>query len=390
MSRKPNKSNGFTFANARPKKPGAARGAINKALPIPLPGPIPTPDKLIMDLGTVLDASEIAAIKKAEQIVIHVVGDTGGVRDGAAEETLIAEKMEGDFSGDAKDHPAFFYHLGDVVYYNGEVENYPTQFLRPYQFYPAPIFAIAGNHDSSPNEGDEPGKLDQFMKIFCAGEPEFIEKDFDRKTMTQPYLYFTLESPFVKIIGLYSNSSEGPGLLNPANSTEQLEFLEAEFTRAKKAQATDDRAVLVAVHHPLFSISNDHGASPAMLKQVDDLMEKTGFIPDAFLSGHVHGFELFIREYQGREIPYIICGTGGYNNDAHVKQQFRLPATFSDGFTLAQFFDHQYGYMRVTIDARYFAAEYVGVDKSQNDPRTPTNVLESFSLDLKTHKVSTF
>jgi hypothetical protein len=144
------------------------------------------------------------------------------------------------------------------------------------------------------------------------------------------------------------------------------------------------------VHHPLFSIGKDHGASPTMLEKVDKLMEKTGFIPDAFLSGHVHGFELFIRQFKNREIPYIVCGTGGYNDDAHVKENIRLPAQFSNGFSLAQFFDFQYGYMRITVDPNWLTAEYVGVAKRQTNALPQAGVMESFNLDLKKHEVSTF
>jgi len=43
--------------------------------------------------------------------------------------------------------PAFCYHLGDVVYYNGEVPEYWPQFYEPYEHYPLPIVAIPGNHD---------------------------------------------------------------------------------------------------------------------------------------------------------------------------------------------------------------------------------------------------
>src|SRR5215470_7559238 len=124
-----------------------------------------------------------------------------------------------------------------------------------------------------------------------------------------------------------------------------------------------------------------------MLEKVDKLMDKTGFMPDAFLSGHVHGFELFVREHKGREIPYIVCGTGGYNDDAHVKDTIRLPAPFSNGFTLAQFFDFQYGYMRITVDAHWLTGEYVGVAKRQTNALPQTGVLESFNLDLKQHVV---
>src|SRR5438067_12728082 len=118
MSRKPRAN--FMFANARPRRPGGERGSRNKAAQIPLPVPTPDPTGLVLDLKDIVDPSEITAIKSARKVVFHTVGDTGGVRDGAAQQTLIAEAMEADFSGDRGDHPAFFYHLGDVVYYNSE------------------------------------------------------------------------------------------------------------------------------------------------------------------------------------------------------------------------------------------------------------------------------
>lgn len=388
MSKKPRSQ--FMFANARPRRPGSQRRSRNQAAQIPFPPPLPDPKKLVLDLSAVVDASEIAAVKNAKKIVFHTVGDTGGIRDGAAQETLGAEAMEADFSGDRAARPAFFYHLGDVVYYNSEPDHYVVQYFKPYQYYPAPIVAIAGNHDSSPSTTDAPGDLNQFMKVFCDTTPKPLVADFDRSSMIQPYLYFTLEAPFVKIIGLYSNNGEGPGVLDPDGDTAQLDFLEAEFNRAAKARSTDSRAVLVAVHHPIFSIGKDHGSSPSMLTQIDKIMDKTGFIPDAFLSGHVHGFELFIREYKGHEVPYIICGTGGYNDDAHVNQSIRLPVQFDNGFSLAQFFDFQYGYMRMTVDKDWLTGEYVSVAKRSSTAIPQTSVLESFNVDLKKHVVSAF
>jgi hypothetical protein len=389
MSRKPQAN--FGFGNTRPRMPGGARGSKNKVPPVDFP-PLPSSqdDDLILDLSKIVASTEIAAINSAKKIVFHTVGDSGGVRDGAAQETLIAEAMEADFSSNAQENPAFFYHLGDVVYYNGEPQNYPTQYVKPYQYYPAPIVAIPGNHDSSVASPTSGGDLDQFMKVFCDTAPKPLVPDFDRTSMIQPYIYFTLEAPYVKIIGLYSNNGEGPGILDPNGSSAQLDFLEYEFARAAKARRTDSRAVLVAVHHPIFSIGKDHGAAPKMLQQIDKLMDSTGFIPDAFLSGHVHGFELFFRQYKGHEIPYLICGTGGYNDDAHVKDNFRLPVQYGNGFSLSQFFDFQYGYMRMTIDDNWLTAEYVGVPKRTTNALPQTSVLESFNVDLKKHVVSTF
>ena len=51
-------------------------------------------------------------------------------------------------SGD--DKPAFLYHLGDMVYFNGEWDKYYRQFFNAYNHYTAPLFAIPGNHDGLP------------------------------------------------------------------------------------------------------------------------------------------------------------------------------------------------------------------------------------------------
>jgi hypothetical protein len=80
-------------------------------------------------------------------MVLHIVGDTGGVKYPVPQE-IVAMAQEQQFDGsDTAARPSFFYHLGDVVYYNGEASEYYSQFYEPYSHYSAPIFAIPGNHD---------------------------------------------------------------------------------------------------------------------------------------------------------------------------------------------------------------------------------------------------
>ena len=45
--------------------------------------------------------------------------------------------------------PAFFFHLGDVIYNFGEADYYYDQFYEPFRAYDRPIFAIPGNHDGA-------------------------------------------------------------------------------------------------------------------------------------------------------------------------------------------------------------------------------------------------
>lgn len=75
--------------------------------PIPFPQPIPDPADLRLSLDAIVAPAKIQAINQAQKIVFHTVGDTGGIRDGAAQETVIGEVMEADFTSNTGDNPAF-------------------------------------------------------------------------------------------------------------------------------------------------------------------------------------------------------------------------------------------------------------------------------------------
>ena len=98
--------------------------------------------------------------------------DTGQRSHGAEAQESVAYHMEQQLRP-AKDdeRPAFFYHLGDVVYYNGERDRYEGQFYEPYLHYTGPIFAIPGNHDGSTVPGGD-SSLRGFVENFCASQPQ--------------------------------------------------------------------------------------------------------------------------------------------------------------------------------------------------------------------------
>jgi hypothetical protein len=92
----------------------------------------------------------VQEIQSAGQVVFHVVGDTGASNVGlCGNETRVSDLLTSDFhTSAAGSRPSFFYHLGHVVYNFGESLYYYDQFYEPFHNYPAPIFAIPGNHDS--------------------------------------------------------------------------------------------------------------------------------------------------------------------------------------------------------------------------------------------------
>jgi hypothetical protein len=85
-----------------------------------------------------------------KKMVFHICGDTGGVKNPGPQQ-LVASAMEANATDTTADgETAFFYRLGDVVYYNGETSEYYPQFYLPYEFYPLPIKGIPGYHDGDP------------------------------------------------------------------------------------------------------------------------------------------------------------------------------------------------------------------------------------------------
>jgi hypothetical protein len=187
-------------------------------------------------------AAKMQAIQKAGQIVFHSVGDTGSVI-GPATQSLVADKMATDFSeANPADVPSFLFHLGDVVYFFGESTYYYDQFYEPYRSYPAPIIAIPGNHDGVVYSGDPEATLDAFLRNFCAASADQSPDSGGllRTTMIQPGVYFTLEMPFVRIFGLYSNVLEDPGVISGENGSNtvlddrQVSFLTTALARQER------------------------------------------------------------------------------------------------------------------------------------------------------------
>ncbi|WP_213030859.1 hypothetical protein, partial [Acinetobacter baumannii] len=80
-------------------------------------------------------------------------------------------------------------------------------------------------------EGEEPRAI--FQRNFCAQKFGITAeaRSLHRTGMLQPGVYFTLDAPFVRIIGLFSNALEDPGVISnldgkwPTVSNVQIDFL---------------------------------------------------------------------------------------------------------------------------------------------------------------------
>jgi hypothetical protein len=414
-------TNGFKFANPKftadnfvtySAQQIDADASIPESEEIQVLEPIPKPrvSPPVMSLADVLSQATVNAIAATGQLVIHCVGDTGGI-ERAEPQLAVADAMTADALGKtwANGQPAFFYHLGDVVYFFGQETYYPEQFYEPYRNYPGPIFAIPGNHDGFMFEGEPAGySCEAFVNNFCTPAPVQAAPGFDRTTLTEPGVYFTLDAPFVRIIGLYSNAGETAGSLgNSTIGTDQLTFLTSELTRYASDRKADKnnknpQALVIAVHHPPFTGSSQHMPSAAMLKTMDTCCTQAGVWPDMVLSGHSHVYERYTRimKSDGRQIPYVVSGNGGYYDLSGLKtnQQGKKPVAGqqqeSDGagntITLDSYSDTQFGFLRITFTASSIVVESIAVNTATRPDTTvppTTSGIDSFTLSLANHTV---
>lgn len=383
-------------------QPGAHRRRFGRLLPIsdklvvrqspdattqqpsqPLPQPTgPSPFHLSLD--QVLSPAAMQTIQSSGRLVFHVVGDTGGIKT-PQDQDIVASHMEQDLAAaDPTARPAFFYHLGDVVYYYGQASEYYSQFYEPYMHYDVPILALPGNHDGDVLGSSVPS-LAAFVENFCATEPHLSSEagDSGRDTMTQPNVYWTLETPFVTFIGLYTNVPEGGWMDN-----NQIAWLQSELTAAPQ-----EKALIVSMHHPIYSADTYHSGSAYMHTTLDQAIQKSGRVPDAVFAGHVHNYQRYTRTLNGRAIPYIVAGAGGYYN-LHAMQQVQgapiktpYPLPDEQGVILESYCDDHHGYLLLEVDGQTLNGQYFTVPTPQEPASNPAQQIDAFTLNLKTHQL---
>jgi Calcineurin-like phosphoesterase len=362
--------------------------------------PIPKPSKQppVLALEQVL-GGDVQQIIASGSITFHCIGDTGGIHE-PQNQFAVADAIAADLTGSYQSgKPAFFYHLGDVVYYLGQEQYYYEQFYDPYRDYDAPIFAIPGNHDGMISPSLKQKTLQGFLDNFCTEAPTHNPdaQGHARTTMTQPGVYFELDAPFVKIIGLYSNISEGTtsGVISGSKvGNAQLTFLRQRLQATAKARSHGDhRALLIAVHHPPFTGSSQHAPSPGILRDIDAACHQASILPDMILSGHAHLYERYTRVVGGNQIPFVVAGCGGYYDLSGFKKgsSGRKPSTPVSGtdadgnkLTLECFNDSSFGYLLLTVSSAQLRCKFIGVDAKTK----ATSVLDQVTLDLSHHTIS--
>jgi hypothetical protein len=307
--------------------------------------PIPElSDDPVWTLADVVGEGRAQQIKAAGALRFHSCGDTGDGKypldknnqlhfgqtsQGVLEsQVAVARAMNGDLNPSLPGStPAFFFHLGDVDYFDNTPSGYHEQFYVPYQEYGGKIIAIPGNHDGEVLLGHQPTTCFEFMKNFCPPHPTVppAANPIIREMSAQPGVYWWLQTPFLDLVALYSNCAEGPGSLRGAIPGEHQYawFKDSVLPKIAASRPGGRKALIVAAHHPpitatLFDPTDKgHGSSEEMSQDLDAAFQATGVWPDAIISGHVHNYQRFTRQVtvsaagEKKNLTYVVAGTGG-------------------------------------------------------------------------------
>ena len=340
-----------------------------------------------------LDIKQVLPNLPQKKMLVHMAGDTGGLTFPTFKHR-VADEMTRQCQEAVlpPDRPSFFFHLGDVVYNFGQADQYYPQFFEPYQHYPAPIFAIAGNHDGDidPLDSKAPQSLEAFMQVFCdsKSQPVSFAGDSKRYSNIQPNIYWTLKTPLAHIICMYSNVPRFGTI-----TAEQKEWFIQELKNA--AAGNSEKAIILCIHHAPYSADTNHGSSMPMQLFLNAAFEEAKVIPDIVFSGHVHNYQRFNKLYaNGKLVPFIVAGAGGYA-DLH---KIAPPGDFSfpdknsllNNVNLEKYCDTTHGFLKITLEKTeekfVLKGDYYTIPH-EADNNLQASIFDSFMIDIGADKI---
>jgi hypothetical protein len=201
----------------------------------------------------------------------------------------------------AAQHPDFFVHLGDIVYWRQIWDAHGEAFFRPFEpvLRQTPIFMLPGNHDLPPDGSEAP-----FERIFR--NPQ----DAAARAVGRPQRNFTAAFGSVRLIGY---DLTDPECLGP----ERLAWLAATLLLATEPW------LVVAMHRPCFSVYRQE--DPALLATLWPVLHAHGV--DLVMSGDDHHYARFARMPDAAISPMqLIAGAGGKKLYVFDEQDPRLQA----------------------------------------------------------------
>ncbi|MGV9277172.1 metallophosphoesterase family protein [Streptomyces griseosporeus] len=224
---------------------------------------------------------------------------------------------------DAGRDTAFAVVASDVIYPVGSADDYGTKFFRPYRDYPAPLYAVPGNHDWYEDLG-------AFMRVFCGDAPPLPPeprprpltrawlrsllwhrprpddgRDLDEQRKLrgrpgqqaeQPGPYWAIDTGGIRIIGIDT------GLLGTVDAEQGAWLREVSRGPRPKVLITGSPLYVDGEHHPC---PVEGGGT------VDDIVRDPAHHYVAAIGGDIHNYQRYPVDVGGRTIQYMVAGGGG-------------------------------------------------------------------------------
>ncbi|HME37213.1 MAG TPA: metallophosphoesterase [Candidatus Sulfotelmatobacter sp.] len=288
-------------------------------------------------------------------MVCDILGDSGGVKDGEFQDRVSAAMVK---ALENANPSQFCYHVGDVVYFTGAHDDYYGQFYEPYESYTPPIFSIPGNHDGEVDDPKAQTSLDGWVAYFMQKEPDVdpISHDAPRVGLNLPNPYWTFTTPLATFIGMYTNVPEHGSI-----DSDQQHWLTNEFHTAP-----EDRALILALHHPIYSFDVFHSGSSKMADALENAIRDTGRVPNLVLTGHVHDYQRIEQTIApDSPTPFLVVGNGGYHN-LHKIHSNNGDVAADTKAKLIYGIDSVWGYLKLTIDKKTIKGQSTEIDKNGN------------------------
>jgi acid phosphatase type 7 len=165
-----------------------------------------------------------------------------------------------------------------------------------------------------------------------------------RVGLNLPNVYWTLVTPMATMIGMYTNVPEGGSI-----DSVQQQWVTNEFATAPK-----DRALILALHHPVYSFDVYHSGSAKMADVLENAIRDTGRVPNLVLSGHVHDYQRIEKAIAPDGLaptPFVVSGNGGYHN-LHAIHSNPGDVASDSGAVLKYGAAKAWGFLTLTIDAK--------------------------------------
>ncbi len=203
-----------------------------------------------------------------------------------------------------------------------------------------------------------------------------ISKDAPRVGLSLPNAYWTLITPYATIVGMYTNVPEHGSI-----DSIQQQWVTNEF-----ATAASDRALILALHHPIYSFDVYHSGSSRMSDVLENAIRDTGRVPNLVLSGHVHDYQRIEKEIAPKQsTPFLVTGNGGYHN-LHGIHSKPGDVAQDTGAILRYGEAAAWGFLTLSIDAETIEGTSTAIDRSGKLKKGDTFSYPAGPIQLKNGK----